>query len=82
MLLRGFIAPCLPSPADRPPSDAGWVHDIKHDGFRLMVRRNAADVRLITRNGHDRSGRFPLIAEAARALQVRSVLMDGDGLRR
>jgi bifunctional non-homologous end joining protein LigD len=45
-----------------------------------MVRRDDAGVRLITRNGHDWSGRFPLIAEAARALQVRSVLMDGEAM--
>jgi ATP-dependent DNA ligase len=45
MVLRprpaGFIEPCLPSPAERPPSGPGWVHEIKHDGFRLMVRRDA-----------------------------------------
>jgi hypothetical protein len=35
-----FIEPCLPSPADKPPSGANWIHDIKHDGFRLMARRD------------------------------------------
>jgi ATP-dependent DNA ligase len=30
-----FIEPCLPSPADRPPSGSNWIHDIKHDGYRL-----------------------------------------------
>jgi hypothetical protein len=52
------------------------VHEIKHDGFRMMVRRDAAGVRR-TRNGHDWSDRFPLIAEAADALKVRSCLLDG-----
>src|SRR5262245_60410855 len=60
-----FIEPCLPSRAERPPSGPGWVHEIKHDGFRLMVRGDSAGIRLITRNGHDWSGRFPLIAQAA-----------------
>jgi bifunctional non-homologous end joining protein LigD len=54
MLLRirrsGFIEPCLPSPAERPPS-GGWLHEIKLDGFRLMARRDAAGVRLLTRKG-------------------------------
>jgi hypothetical protein len=63
--VSAFIAPCLPSPTDRLPRGAGWVHEIKRDGFRLMVRRDAAGVRLITRNGHDWSGRFPLIGDAA-----------------
>jgi ATP-dependent DNA ligase len=34
----GFIEPCLPSKVDRPPSGPLWVHEIKHDGYRLMVR--------------------------------------------
>jgi hypothetical protein len=46
MLLRaafyGFIRPCLPSSAEHPPSGPGWIHEIKHDGYRLMVRRDQA----------------------------------------
>jgi hypothetical protein len=86
MLLRtrrtpaGFIQPCLPSPAERPPTGPGWIHEIKHDGFRLMVRRDAAGVQLLTRNGLDWSARFPLILEAAGALQVRSFLLDGEAV--
>ena len=34
-----FIEPYLPSPADKPPSGSNWVHEIKHDGYRLMARR-------------------------------------------
>jgi bifunctional non-homologous end joining protein LigD len=56
MLLRlrpsGFIEPCLPLPAERPPSGPYWIHEIKHDGFRLMARRDPASVRLFTRNGN------------------------------
>jgi hypothetical protein len=47
----GFIEPCLPSPAKSPPSGPDWLHEIKHDGFRLMARRDAKGVRLYTRNG-------------------------------
>jgi hypothetical protein len=36
----GFIEPCQPSKVTRPPSGALWVHEIKHDGYRLMVRRD------------------------------------------
>jgi ATP-dependent DNA ligase len=32
-----FIEPCLPSPADRPPSGTNWIHEIKHDGYRLKL---------------------------------------------
>jgi bifunctional non-homologous end joining protein LigD len=75
-----FIEPCLPSPAERPPTGPGWIHEIKHDGFRLMLRRDSAGIRLITRNGHDWSDRFPLIAEAAAKLRARSFLVDGEAV--
>jgi len=71
-LLSGFIAPCLPMKAQTPPSGSMWVHEIKHDGFRMMVRRDVAGVRLLTRNGHDWTDRYPLIFVTAAALQVRS----------
>ena len=38
----GIIEPCLPSPAKVPPSGPGWLHEIKHDGFCLMGRRDGA----------------------------------------
>jgi ATP-dependent DNA ligase len=73
-----FIEPCLPSPADKPPSGFNWIHEIKHDGYRLMVRRDPVGIRLITRRGHDWSGRYPLVVEAVNHLKVRSCLIDGE----
>jgi hypothetical protein len=35
-----FIEPCLPSPAPNPPAGLNWIHEVKHDGFRLMARRD------------------------------------------
>jgi bifunctional non-homologous end joining protein LigD len=79
-MVPGFIEPCLPSPADSPPSGSGWVHEIKHDGFRLMAKRDAIGVRLLTRNGQDWSARFPLIGGAVTALKARSCLLDGEAV--
>ena len=73
-----FIEPCLPSPADRPPSGANWIHEIKHDGYRLMARRDPVGIRLITRRGNDWSDRFPLVVEAVNHLPVRTCLIDGE----
>jgi bifunctional non-homologous end joining protein LigD len=73
-----FIEPCLPSPADRPPSGANWIHEIKHDGYRLMARRDPVGIRLITRRGNDWSERFPLVVAAVNHLQVRTCLIDGE----
>jgi bifunctional non-homologous end joining protein LigD len=49
----GFIEPCQPSKVARPPTGKPWVHEFKHDGYRLMVRRDGSRVRCFTRNGHD-----------------------------
>ena len=72
-----FIEPCLPSPAPKPPSGANWI-EIKHDGYRLMARRDPVDIRLITRGGHDWAARYPFVVEAVNHLKVRSCLIDGE----
>jgi bifunctional non-homologous end joining protein LigD len=74
------FAPCLPSRAERPPSGPEWLHEIKHDGFRIMARRDHSGVRLYTRNGYDFAGRFPQIVEAVSKLKVRSCFIDGEAI--
>ena len=76
----GIIEPCLPSPAKAPPSGPGWIHEIKHDGFRILARRDAAGVRLITRNGNDFTSRFPLAVDAVTRLPAHSFLLDGEAI--
>jgi bifunctional non-homologous end joining protein LigD len=78
----GFIQPCLPIKAPKPPTGAAWLHEIKHDGYRLMARRDPVGIRLLTRNGNDWSARFPLVVEAVNHLKVRSCLVDGGGVLR
>jgi len=75
-----FVEPCLPSPAERPPAGSDWIHEIKHDGFRLLARRGAAGVRLFTRNGYNWTERFPLIVEALSAVKVATCLIDGEAV--
>src|SRR5438874_6599274 len=76
----GIIEPCLPSTAKAPPSGPGWLHEIKHDGFRIMARRDSAGIRLITRNGNDFTNRFPIIVGAVTALSAHSFLIDGEAI--
>src|SRR6476659_8781584 len=78
--LSNFIEPCLPRRADKPPAGRDWIHEIKHDGFRIMARRDAAGVRLLTRNGYDFAGRFLLAAAAVATLSARSCLIDGEAI--
>src|SRR5262249_12116416 len=48
----GFIAPCLPTKTDKLPSGGQWLHEIKHDGFRIIARKTGAQVRLYSRPGN------------------------------
>ena len=75
-----FIAPCLPIKAPRPPTGALWVHEIKHDGFRIIARKDGRRVRLYSRVGNDLTDRFPLIVEALGGLRSRSVTLDGEAV--
>jgi bifunctional non-homologous end joining protein LigD len=70
--------PCLPRPAKEPPDGPEWIHEVKHDGFRILARKNGDRVRLTTRNGYDFTGRFPLAVAAIAALPARSCLVDSE----
>jgi ATP dependent DNA ligase domain/Transketolase, thiamine diphosphate binding domain len=76
----GFIAPCLPTSAPQPPSGAIWLHEIKHDGFRVIARKNDKRVKLYSRPGNDLTYRFPLIVEALAKLRSRSCIIDGEAV--
>jgi bifunctional non-homologous end joining protein LigD len=73
-----FVEPCLATVVDRAPSGERWVHEIKHDGYRLMVRIELGKVQLLTRSGLDWTTRFPPVAEAAAALPVQNAYLDGE----
>jgi bifunctional non-homologous end joining protein LigD len=80
----GFVNPCIPTHAAKSPAGPRWVHEIKHDGYRLIVRRNGAietgycdgrwaPVRLFTRRGYDWTDRYPAISAAAAKLRANSM---------
>jgi bifunctional non-homologous end joining protein LigD len=79
-LPAGFISPCLPTSAVQPPSGALWLHEIKHDGFRVLARRDSNRVQLYSRHGNDLTQRFPLIIEALSRLHARSCIVDGEAV--
>jgi len=74
------IEPCLPRSAKKPPAGPGWIHKIKHDGFRIIAVRDGARVRLLTRKGIDLARRFAQIAAAVAVLPVRSCIIDGEAI--
>jgi bifunctional non-homologous end joining protein LigD len=77
---HGFIEPCIPTRADRPPIGPDWIHEIKHDGYRMIVRKKDGRVRLFTRRGYDWTDRFPLIREGVAALRPTALVLDGEAV--
>jgi hypothetical protein len=75
-----FIEPCLPRPAKQPPAGRGWIHEIKHDGFRILAQRADGRVRLLARKGTNFSNRFPQIVAAVTVLSARSCMLDGEAV--
>ncbi|HEY4857671.1 MAG TPA: hypothetical protein VIH98_13530 [Xanthobacteraceae bacterium] len=80
VLPAGFIAPCLPIKGPQPPSGERWLHEIKHDGFRIIARKDGKRVKLYSRPGNDLTYRFPLIVEAIAKLRSRSGIIDGEAV--
>jgi bifunctional non-homologous end joining protein LigD len=66
--LPDFVAPQLCESVERPPNGAGWVHEIKFDGYRIQLRILEGKVTLKTRKGLDWTGKFDAIALAATGL--------------
>jgi bifunctional non-homologous end joining protein LigD len=76
----GFILPCNPTLVDHPPKGPDWLHEVKHDGFRILVRKQGAKVTLWSRRANDLTDRLPPIADAVRGLPADEILIDGEAV--
>ena len=79
-LPAGFIQPCQPTLVANPPAGPGWLHEVKHDGFRILARKQGERVEVWSRRGALFNDRFPRIAEAMDALPVDNALIDGEAV--
>jgi bifunctional non-homologous end joining protein LigD len=77
-ILPAFLEPSLPQIADKAPSGPKWVHEIKHDGYRVQARIDGTKVQLLTRKGLDWTERFKSIATALKRLDLSAALLDGE----
>jgi bifunctional non-homologous end joining protein LigD len=73
----GFVDPCCPTARKAPPSGDGWLHEIKHDGYRAQAQLHDG-ARIFTRRGHNWAARMPTISAAVSSLPVKSVILDGE----
>ncbi len=78
MTLPAWVAPQLATLVSAPPPGDDWLHEIKLDGYRILLRIERGRVKLLTRNRQDWTTRFPAVAEAAAALPVKAALLDGE----
>jgi len=74
----GFIEPCQPLQKDRATEIGGWIHEIKHDGFRMQAHVRQGTTALYTRRGHDWSDKFSSIAEQVKKLLHADLILDGE----
>jgi bifunctional non-homologous end joining protein LigD len=74
----GFITPALPSLVAVPPAGAGWIHEIKHDGYRTQLVIAGGRTRAFTRNGHDWTDKYAPVVAVAERLGCRSAVIDGE----
>jgi len=68
----------LPVKTEKTPAGPDWLHEIKHDGYRMMLIRDGDNVRLRTKGGHDWSKRYPWIVETARQIRQKQFVLDGE----
>ena len=73
----GFVEPQLLSRTDQPPQRSGWIHEVKHDGYRTLLVIERGNV-CYTRNGFDWNERYPGIISAAGELRFRAAILDGE----
>jgi ATP-dependent DNA ligase len=72
--------PAIPTRGTKVPASPDWIHEVKYDGFRLIVHRDGDRVRLLTRNGHDWSSRYPWIMESALKNRSKHFVIDGEAV--
>lgn len=76
--MPGYIEPSLATATDTAPSGKDWLHEIKHDGYRLQAHLENARVRLFSRQGLDWTERFPVVAHALADVPARLAIIDGE----
>src|SRR5665213_1272264 len=72
------ISPMLATLADEPFTRPDWIFEEKYDGVRMWAYKEGKHVTLISRNGIDRTARYPTIANAVKALKASTLALDGE----
>ena len=72
------ISPMLATLVDAPFKRPNWAFEEKYDGVRMLAYKEGKQVSLVSRNGIDRTARYPEIAAAIQKLKPRTLCIDGE----
>ena len=76
--LPAFLTPQLAMQSTKPPSESGWLHELKLDGYRIQARKDGSSVQMLTRTGLDWTHRMKTVAEQIKALPAEFAILDGE----
>ncbi|HYC23022.1 MAG TPA: non-homologous end-joining DNA ligase [Candidatus Bathyarchaeia archaeon] len=65
---------------DKPLQRPGWIYEEKYDGYRVLAYKEGAKVKLLSRNGNDRTESFAEIAAAVARVPADTLLLDGEAV--
>jgi hypothetical protein len=74
----GFLKPEIPTLVQEPPCGEGWIHEIKHDGYRTLIIIHDGKVRAFSHHGRDWTGPYRRVVEAAGKLSCQAAILDGE----
>jgi bifunctional non-homologous end joining protein LigD len=76
--LPKFVQPELATLVERPPEGDRWLHELKHDGYRMLARLEQRRAQLLSRNARDWTQSFPDVAAAVARLPAEQAILDGE----
>jgi ATP-dependent DNA ligase len=76
----GFIRPCLLTPATTVPTGPEWLHELKHDGMRVVIRKAGERVSIWSRNGRPWTTELAAIAKGVQAIDIDELVLDGEAV--
>ena len=72
------VSPQLATLIEKPPVGKEWLHEIKYDGYRLLLLKNKKSLVLLTRNGNNWTHKFATVKAAIDKLGLKDVILDGE----
>lgn len=78
--MPAWAPPCVATLASKPPEGPAWAYEVKWDGYRIALHIEPDRLRILTRNGHDWTARFPAIVADVPQLGVASAIIDAEAV--